>query len=69
MTLAEKQAQWIEDYQMIQDPQERLSVIVVVRGVCRCSTKISARRRIAFTVACRRCGFRGPCGKGVVTLP
>ena len=28
MTLAEKQAQWIEDFQLIQDPQERLSVIV-----------------------------------------
>ncbi len=28
MTLSEKQEQWIEDYQLIEDPQERLSVIV-----------------------------------------
>ena len=28
MTLSEKQAQWIEDYQLIEDPQERLSAIV-----------------------------------------
>ena len=28
MTLAEKQAQWIEDYRLIEDPQERLSAIV-----------------------------------------
>ena len=28
MTLPEKQAQWIEDYRLIEDPQERLSAIV-----------------------------------------
>ena len=28
MTLSEKQAQWIEGYQLIEDPQERLSAIV-----------------------------------------